>query len=231
MPSLAQKSVISLDYKEEGFKPRRVSGGSDPEKTGNKLSEMQKAHGLPYVRVSLETSAISGYGPNFWRENGWRGQLLERRQTLGLCQEDAGESITPNKERTTVGTPVKPRLNETVKFLPTRYSEWFSRISSLNERIGVKTADASSKTRAQQSRGQNKTTNAGQNTKGVQARKSQLRRKTEVPKKTLLTDNVGGKYSEVFSKEREVYFQDYRQKCIQWLKSLPDNGTLAMNLR
>ncbi|KAJ7376184.1 hypothetical protein OS493_036298 [Desmophyllum pertusum] len=147
MPSLAQKSVISLEYKDGGFKPRRVSGSSDPQKTGNKESEVQLTLGLPQLRRSLETPVKNARGPNFRREIGWRSPLLER---LGEGQENAGATKTPNKEKNAVGSPGKRRLDDDVKVLPSRHSEWLNRISSFNERVsGVKTADTSSKPRAQ----------------------------------------------------------------------------------
>ncbi len=231
MPSLAQKSKISLDYNDNSL-PRRVSGGSDPLKTGNKHSGALQNLELPLVRRSLETPAKTEHGPNFRREIGWRSPLLERRQTEGMGHETAGATTTPKTEKTATRSPAKRLLDEDAKFLPSRHSEWLNRISSLNERLnGVKTADASSKPRAQIT-GQSKITNTGQKAKGVQPRKSQFRRKTDVPKKTVLTtNNVPEKYSPAFSMEREFYFQDYRQKCIQWLKSLPDNGTQPMNIR
>ncbi|KAJ7376185.1 hypothetical protein OS493_036299 [Desmophyllum pertusum] len=39
MPSLAQKSVISLEYKDGGFKPRRVSGSSDHKRLGTRKAK------------------------------------------------------------------------------------------------------------------------------------------------------------------------------------------------
>lgn len=228
MPSLAQKSMISLEYNDSSL-PRRVSGGSDPPKIGNKQSGARGSLELPLVRRSMETPAKNDDVPNFRREIGWRSPLLERRQTLGVGQEIAGATTTPNKEKT---TDAKRWLEEDAKFLPNRHSEWLNRISSFNERVaGVKTADAISKTRVQIT-GQNKVTNTGKKPKGAQLKKSQFRRKTDVPKKTVLTaNNDPEKYSQVFSVEREFFFQGYRQKCIQWLKSLPDNGTQPMNLR
>lgn len=231
MPSLAQKSKISLDYNDNSL-PRRVSGGSDPPKTGNKHSGALQSLELPLVRRSMETPAKNDHEPNFRREIGWRSPLLERRQTQGVDHETTGATTTPNTEKTAAGSPGKQLLDEDAKFLPSRHSEWLNRISSLNERLaGVKTADGSSKPRAQIT-GQNKVSSTGQKAKGGQPRKSQFRRKTDVPKKTVLTtNNVPEKYSPAFSMEREFYFQDYRQKCIQWLKSLPDSGTQPMNLR
>ena len=65
----------------------------------------------------------------------------------------------------------------------------------------------------------------------MKARKSLLRRKTDTSKKTATTDNDGEKYSQETPLNRMGNSQDYRQKCIQWLQSLPDTNTLAMNLR
>lgn len=231
MPTLAQKSAISLDLRDEGFKPRRVSGSSDPEKTGIKLSETHGAHGLPLVKVSFETPANSAYGANIWRENGWHSPLLEQPQTLGVSRIEARESNMPNKGKMTVGSAGKWRPDEALTFLPSRYSEWFNMSSSFNSRIGVKTADTSAKQQTQLSRGQNRMANTGQTPKCVRARKSLLRRRTDTPKKTALTGNNAEKYSPVTSLNREGNFQDYRHKCTQWLQSLPDNKMLAMNLR
>lgn len=231
MPSLAQKSMISLDYKDEGFISRRVS---DPPKTGTRQSGAHESLELPQVRWSLEIPARNNHSPNFRREIAWRSSLLEQRQNMGVHQETPGATTTPNKEKTAAGSPGKRRLDEYTTFLPSQHSEGLARILPFNERLnGVKKDDTSLKTRAQIT-GQGKVTNTGQNTKtkSVQARKSQFRRKTEVPKKTVLTTNIdAGKYSRAFSVEREFFFQDYRQKCIQWLKSLPDSGTHPMNLR
>ena len=224
MPALAQKSAISLDFHDEGFKPRRVSGSSDPEKTGTILCESQGVHGLPLLKVSFETPANSAYGADIWRENG-------RHTTLGVSRMDASESKTPNKGTRAFGSAGKWKPDEALTFLPSRYSEWFNRSSSLNYRIGVKTTDTSAKPQAQQSRGQNRTANTGQTTKGMKARKSLLRRKTDTSKKTATTDNDGEKYSQETPLNRVGNSQDYRQKCIQWLQSLPDTNTLAMNLR
>ncbi|KAJ7376200.1 hypothetical protein OS493_036314 [Desmophyllum pertusum] len=121
------------------FQARRVSGSSDPQKTGNKESEVQLTLGLPQLRRSLETPVKNARGPNFRREIGWRSPLLER---LGEGQENAGATKTPNKEKNAVGSPGKRRLDDDVKVLPSRHSEWLNRISSFNERVsGVKTAD------------------------------------------------------------------------------------------
>ena len=231
MPSLAQKSMISLDYKDEGFTPRRVS---DQPKAGTRQSGTHESLELPQVRWSLVISAKKGHSPNSPRGIAWRSSLLEQRQNAGLDQQSAGETTTPNKEETAAGSPGKRRLNEYATFLPSQHSEWLGRVLPFNERVnGVKKVDSSLKTRAQIT-GQGKVTYTGQNTKlkNVQARKSQIRRKIDVPKKTALTtNNDAGKYPQAISVEGEFYFQDYRQKCIQWLKSLPDSGTHPMNLR
>lgn len=229
MPSLAQKSMISLDYKDSGL-PRRVSGGSDPPKTGNKPTGPLGNLELPQVRRLVETPAKNDHEPNFRREIGWHSPLLERRQTPGVSQETAGAITTPNMEKTTTESPGRQCLDEQATFLPGRHSEWLNRISSLNERLsGVKTT--SSKTVAQTT-GNNKVTNTGQKARGGQPRKSQFRRKTTIQKKTVsTTHNDTEKYTQAFSVEKEFYSQDYRKKCIQWLKSLPDSETQPMNLR
>ncbi|XP_020603344.1 uncharacterized protein LOC110042322 [Orbicella faveolata] len=231
MPSLAQKSIISLDYKDEGFTPRKVS---DPPKSGTRQSGTHESLELPQVRWSLVIPAKNVHSPNSRQKIAWRSPLLEQRQNAGVDQQSVGETITPNKEKTAAGSPGKRRLNENATFLLKQHSEWLGRVLPFNERLnGVKKADSSLKTRAQIT-GQGKVTNTGQNTKlkGIQVRKSQIRRKIEVPKKAPLTTNKdAGKYSRAISVEREFYFQDYRQKCIQWLKSLPDSGTHPMNLR
>lgn len=228
MPSLAQKSMISLEYKDSSL-PRRVSGGSDPPKTGNKQTGPLGNLELPQVRWLVETPAKNDHGSNFRREIGWRSPLLEQRQTSGVRQETDGVTTTPNMEKTAPESPGRRGLDEQPMFLPSRHSEWLNRISSLNERLsGVNTT--SSKTVAQTT-GNNKVTNTGQKARGGQPRKSQFRRKTNIPKKTVLTHNETEKYSPAFSVEKELYFQDYRQKCIQWLKSLPDTEAQPMNLR
>ena len=231
MPSLAQKSMVTLDYKDEGFIPQRVL---DPPKTGTRQSGTHESLELPQVRWSFVIPAKTDHSANSRREIAWRSPLLEQRQNAGVDKQTAGAATTPNKEKTAASSPGKQRLNEYATFLPNQHSEWLGRVLPVNERLnGEKKADTSLKTRAQIT-AQGKVPNPGQNTKLkiVQARKSQFRRKTEVPKKTALTTNTdAGKYSRVYSVEREFYFQDYRQKCIQWLKSLPDSGTLPMNLR
>ena len=226
MPSLAQKSMISLDYKDEGFIPRKIS---DPSKNGTRQSGTHESLELPQVRWSLLIPAKTDQSPNFRPEIAWRSPLLEQRQNVGVDQQTAGATTTPNKEKTAAGSSGRRRLNEYATVLPTQHSEWLGRVFPFNERFtGVNKADSGLKT------GQGKITSRGQNAKlkSVQARKSQFRRKTEVPKKTELTTNIDtGKYPRAISLEREFYFQDYRQKCIQWLKSLPDSGAHSMNLR
>ena len=231
MPSLAQRSVISLEYKQEGFTPRRISGGSDPPKTGNKQSRAQVTLGLPLVRRSSETPAKNVRDSSFGREKDWRNPLLERWQTMGAGQESAG-ATKPNMEKTTLGHAGKRRLHEDVKFPESRHSEWLSRISAVNGRVnGTKTADASSKTRGQMKEQISYSKN-GRERQGAQVGKTQIPRKTDIPKKTVLTTNKNTvKYSQGFSLEKEFFFQDYRQKCIQWLKSLPDSETQPMTLR
>ena len=231
MPSLAQKSMISLDYKDEGFTPRKVSY---PPKTGTRQSGTQGSLELPQFRWSLVISAKNDKSPNSPREIAWRNSLLEQRQHGGVDQQSTGETIAPNKEETAAGSPGKRRLNEYATFPPRQHSEWLGRVLPFNERLnGVKKAESSLKTRAQIT-GQGKVTYTGQNTKlkNVQARKSQIRRKIEVPRKTALTtNNDPEKYPRAISVDREFYFQDYRQKCIQWLKSLPESGKHPMSSR
>lgn len=231
MPSLAQKSMISLDYKDESFTPRRVS---DSPKNGTRQSGTHESLELPQVRWSLVIPAKNGQSPNSRREIAWRSQLLDQRQNAGVDQQTAGETTTPNKEIAAAGSPGMRRLNEYATFVPNQHSEWLGKVLPFNERLhGVTKADSSLKARGQIT-GQGKVINTGQNTKlkSFQARKSQIRRKTDVPRKTALTtNNDAGKYSRTISVEREFYFHDYRQKCIQWLKSLPDSGTHPMNLR
>ena len=221
MPSLAQKSMISLDYK-EGFTPRGVS---DPPKTGTRQGGKHESLELPQVKWSLVIPAKNDHRLKI----AWRSPLLEQ-QNAGMDQQTAGGTATPNKEKTAASSPAKQQLNEYATFLANQHSEWLSRALPFNERLnGVKKADTSLKTRAQTTT-QGNVPNTGQyaKLKSVQARK-QIRRKNEVAK---LTTNIdGGKSSRVYSVEREFYFQDYRQKCIQWLKSLPDSVTHPMDLR
>ena len=231
MPSLAQKSMISLEYKDEGFTPRRVS---DSLKTDTKQSGTHESLELPQVRWSFVISTKNDHCPNSRREIAWRSPLLEQRQNAGVDQQTAGETTTPNKEITAAGSPGKRRLNENATITPIQHSEWLGRVLPFNERLnGVTKTDSSLKARGQIT-GQGKVINTGQNMKlkSFQARKLQIRRKIEVPRKTALTtNNDAGKYSRAISVQREFYFHDYRQKCIQWLKSLPDSGTNPMNLR
>ena len=231
MPSLAQKSMISLEYKDEGFPPRRVS---DSAKNGTRQSGTHESLELPHVRWSLVIPAKNDHSPNSRREIAWRSPLLEQRQNTGVDQQTAAKNSTPNTEITAAGSPGKRRLNEYATFVPSQHSEWLGRVLPFNERLnGIKKAESTLKTRAQIT-WQGKVINTGQNTKlkSVQARKSQIRRKIEVPKKTALTtNNDAGKYSRAISVEREFYFHDYREKCIQWLKSLPESGTHPTNLR
>jgi len=223
MPSLAQKSMISLDYK-EGFTPQSVS---DPPKTGTREGGKHESLELPQVKWSLVIPAKNDHR----LEIAWRSRLrLEQQQNAGVDQQTAGATATPNKEKTAASNPAKQQLNEYTTFLPNQHSEWLGRALPFHERLnGVKKVDTSLKTRAQTT-AQGKVPNTGQyaKLKSVQARK-QIRRKNEVAKLTANID--GGKSSRVYSVEREFYFHDYRQKCIQWLKSLPDSVTHPMNLR
>lgn len=229
MPSLAQKSMISLDYK-EGFTPRSVS---DPPKTGTRQGGKHESLELPQVKWSLVTPAKNDHR----LEIAWRSPLVEQQQNAGVDQQTAGATATPSKAKTAASSPAKQQLNEYATFSPNQHSEWLGRALPFNERLNgvkkadtsLKKADTSLKTRAQTT-AQGKVPSTGQNAKlkSVQARK-QIRRKNEVVKLTTSID--GGKSSRVYSVEREYYFQDYRQKCIQWLKSLPDSVTHPMNLR
>ena len=215
MPTLVQKSMISLEYKDEGFTPRKMSGLPDAPKTGNKQNKMQETQGLPLVRRSSETPAKNSRGSSFRRETSWCSSLLERRQTT---------TKTPNMEKTAAGSAGK-RRHEDVKFPEGRYSEWLRRISAFNDKISTNV----------KTRGQNKeqTTNfnKGQHMKGVKARKTPFQGKEGIQKKAVPANKNSGRCSQALSLEREFYFEDNRQKCIQWLKSLPGSGMEPMSLR
>ena len=208
--------MISLEYKDEGFTPRRTSGFSNSPKTaGNKQNRTQETQGLPLVRRSLETPAKNVRGSSFRRETGWCNSVLGRRQTT---------TKTPNMEKTAVGSAGK-RRHEDVKFPESRHSEWFKRISAFNDRIS-----ANAKTRGQ-NKEQTTNFNKGQYMKGVKAQKAPFQGKDDIQKRTVPANKNLARYSQAVSLEREFLFQDYRQKCIQWLKSLPSSGMEPMSLR
>lgn len=216
MPMLAQKLMISLEYKDEGFTPRRISGLPDPPKTGNKQNKTQETRPeLALVGRSSETPAKNVRGSSFRRESSWCSSLLERRQTT---------TKTPNMEKTAAGSAGK-RRHEDVKFPESRHSEWLRRISAFNDRIST-----NAKTRGQ-NKEQTTNFNKGQQMKGVKARKTPFQGKEDIQKKTVPANKNSGLYSQALSLEREFYFKDYRQKCIQWLKSLPGSGMEPMTLR
>lgn len=222
LPLLAQKSMISLEFKGQGFTPRWTSGGSDPEKTRNKQSGAKASLGFSAGRRSPETPAKTVRGSSLRRETGWRSPLLEQRQTTRAGQQSAGATKTLNMDNTVVGSAGKRRLHEDVK---TRHSEWLNRISAFNERV-----KAAAKTR-EGPKEQTNNFDKGRDTKGINARRTQFPKKEDNVKNMVSTNKNSEHYSQAFSLEREVCFQDYRQKCIQWLETLPDNVTQPMSLR
>ena len=230
MPSLAQKSMISLEYKDKSFIHRRISGCSEPQKTVNKQSKAKETQGVPLSPRPSETPAKTVRALSLRRENGWRSPLLERRQIIGVDRVNAGAMKKPNIEKTSLSVS-KRRLSENVKFPDGRQSEWLSRISAFNERHnGAKMVNTSAKT-GLQIKEQTNNFHRGQDTKCVKSRKTSLARTKDIPSKTVSTNKNTEKYPQAFSLEREFYFQDYRQKCVQWLKSLPDSETQLTSLR
>lgn len=225
MPTLVQKSVISLQYKDEGVTPQRITSNFDPIKTGNKHNITQGTQGLPLVMRSSEIPAKNVSGSAFRREVGWRSPLLEQRQTVGVVKESAWAIKSPNLEKTVVGSAGKRRLREDVKFPGSWNSEWLARISASNNRVNGR-----AKTRVQ-NKDKTESIDKAQTKKGVKARKLPLQRTECIQRKTDTTNKDSLRFSQALSPERELFFQDYRQKCIQWLKSLPDSGMEPIILR
>lgn len=212
-----QKSVISLEYKEKGSIPRRGTfGGSEALKTRNiehdvkEIREVQPVTRLPETFIAKPVQSSISYR----REIAYRSPLLERRQSMGAMK-------TPTLEKKAPGTS-QPRLQENKKVKESRQSERISETSALHDRHnGVNVINVKANTRVQ-THEQGNGFYKRQETRGVKSKKKQLSRKKDIPDKTAITRKNDGKSSEVVSLERESHFQDYRQKCVQWLKSLPD---------
>ncbi|CAH3033608.1 unnamed protein product, partial [Porites lobata] len=218
MPLLVpQKSVISLEYKEKGSIPRRGTfGGSEALKTRNiehdvkEIREVKPVTRLPETFIAKPVQSSISYR----REIAYRSPLLERRQSMGAMK-------TPTLEKKAPGTS-QPRLQENKKVKESRQSERLSETSALHDRHnGVNVINVKANTRVQ-THEQGNGFYKRQETRGVKSKKKQLSRKRDIPDKTAITRKNDGKSSEVVSLERESHFQDYRQKCVQWLKSLPD---------
>ena len=215
MTTLANKSVqISLEYKDETkFLARRISSKSDSPETGKKQIHSPEARALPMVLRSSETPAAS----IFRRENGTRNLLLERRQAPRGRQESGAATKTPNNERIFTRSPGKQRLHMNVEFIESRRSDWINRLSAFNNRINANT-------KTQQ---QSKKQGLGTNFSKVETIKST---KPKMASTMKMKGKQKNSLSEVLSLEREFQHQtDYRQKCIQWLKSLPDGGIDSIN--
>lgn len=215
MPILANKSAqISLEYKnEKSFPTRRISSKSDSSETGNKQIHSPEARELPLLPRPSETNTTS----IFRRENGTRSLFLERRQALRGRQGSAAATKTPNNEKVFARNPGKRRLDKDVKFTECRRSDWINRLSAFNNRI-----NANTKTEQQ-----SKKLGLGTNFTKKETIKSA---KTKMTSTIRMKGNQKNSVSEVLSLEREFQHQtDYRQKCIQWLKSLPDGGRESIN--
>ena len=218
MPLLVpQKSVISLEYKEKGSIPRRGTfGGSEALKTRNiehdvkEIREVKPVTRLPETFIAKPVQSSISYR----REIAYRSPLLERRQSMGAMKTTTLEKKAPGTSQ--------PRLQENKKVKESRQSERLSETSALHDRHnGVNVINVKANTRVQ-THEQGNSFYKRQETRGVKSKKKQLSRKRDIPDKTAITRKNDGKSSEVVSLERESHFQDYRQKCVQWLKSLPD---------
>ena len=215
MPLLApQKSVISLEYKDKGSIPRRGTfGGSEALKARNiendvkEIREVQQVTRLPETFIAKPVQSSMSHR----REIAYPSPLLERRQIMASMK-------TPTPEKKALGTS-QPRLQENKKVMESRQAERISETSAFHDRHnGVNVIYARANTRVQ-THEQGNGFYKRQETRGVKSKKKLLSRKKDIPDITRKNDE---KPSEVVSLERESHFQDYRQKCVQWLKSLPD---------
>ena len=226
MPLLApQKSVISLEYKDKGSIPRRGTfGGSEALKARNiendvkEIREVQQVTRLPETFIAKSVQSSMSHR----REIANRSPLLERRQVMASMK-------TPTPEKKALGTS-QPRLQENKKVMESRQSERISETSAFHDRHnGVNVIYARANTRVQTHERGNGFYKR-QETRGVKSKKKLLSRKKDIPDKTAITRKNDEKPSEVVSLEREFHFQDYRQKCVQWLKSLPDTEIPYANI-
>lgn len=211
MPTLAHKSVrISLEYRDREFTSRRISSGSDRPKTGNKQNRSQDARGFPLARKSSESPIKSYSGSGFRRESGIQSPLFERQEAARRRQKRAGAAKTSYLENVVARSSGKRRLDEGVIGVESRHSEVFKRLSAFNNKSNgnVKV--------------QGYNVNIEQNITSAKPRLTSTQTMNGIQKKTV---------SQLVPLEREFQFQDYRQKCIQWLKSLPDIGMKPVSLR